>query len=819
MTFRELVSRWGRVLAALAVVAVAAALLVAVSGIAQSIPASSSRLATTIDGDARLEVSGVTDSGFDQSLVSAVAVVNGVQAAVPMVRMQQGQAGDMLLLGVDMSVAALHSDLQRALEDQLAGTSLVSLADRVVVGSGTGAHKGDRIRLGDRQVEVAAVVGGAVANRVNSGRFAITSLPLVQAATGRVGSVDSILIVPARNANPNTLREQITRAVAGRAVVGDPMFRAAQARGGFAVLEYTSLILATISLVVASFLIYNVMSMSITQRRRTFSMLRALGAMRRTIVTDLLLEAVGIGLLGGTIGVIAGMVVGHIAIRQLPPAVVGTLEARLEFVLSPWSWVLSVLACTCASVLAAALAARQVYRVSPIEALTEATVDVGDSVKLVPRVLIGGGSVVLIGAAAVVAVVDVGRYAMLAIGLSMVGSIGLCFGLSAVLVRVTAAAARLFGPVGIVAAATIDRSPKRVWATAMTVFVAITTTVAITGADDNVVDSITGSYATVAGADQIISSSAPGVFPTVLLPNDLLAKAAAVPGVQKVLSGQGVYAALGDTKVLIQAAEPGMRNGLFEAAGESTRQQLYAGQGVILSRDVARSMSVSAGDQVDLPTPTGVHRVKVLAVVSFFGGLTGTVGMNLDELREWFHRPGSACLEVVLAPNADAGKVESALRQQIPADLHIYSGSAAVAGIAAGTRQLTALFGSIAWIVVLIAGVAVLNTLMLSVLERRREIGVLRAIGSTVRLAVGSVVTEAGAIGLIGGVLGLIAGCANQYLIVTALADMLDVQVSYRPSVVMLGFGVTAVALCLLGAVPPAIRVARLDILEAIGVG
>ncbi|MFJ9363907.1 ABC transporter permease [Nocardia sp. NPDC101769] len=735
-----------------------------------------------------------------------------------MLRIKQRQGSDqLLLLGVDMTVTALHSDLQRALQDS--GLSAAALAGGVVVGSGVGVHAGDRLQVGDRQLGVSAVVDGAVAARLNGGKFAIAALPVVQQATGRTGSLDSILIVAQPDSDLAAVRANIAKVVNGHAIVGDPTFRAAQARGGFVVLQYTSLTAAAVSLVVAAFLIYNVMSMSISQRRRTFSMLRAIGATRRAIVTDLLVEALGLGLLGGVIGVVAGVIMGEIAMGQLPPAVIDTLESRLEYVMAPWSWVAAVLACTAASVLAAGLAARQVYRVSPIEALSDSVADVGDSPQLSRRVLVGAGSLVLIAATALLATADVGRYAMFAIGLALLGCIGVCFAASTELIRATAGLARALGPAGAVAAATIERSPRRMWATVMTVFIAVATTVAITGADDNVTDSIVDSYATVRGADLVISSAEAGVFPTVLLPADTESTVRSVPGVRKVLAGQGAYASLGDTKVLVQAVDPGMRNGLFEAAGAAVRAQVDAGKGIIVSQDVARSIAVSAGERLDLPTPTGVHQVTVLAVVPFFAGLTGAVGMNLNDLRSWFDRPGSTSFEVDVEANTNVARVDSILRQRLPQSVHTYTGWTGVDSIAASTRQLTALLGSIAWIVVVIAGVALLNTMMLSVLERRREIGVLRAIGSTIRLAVGTVVAEAVAIGLVGGALGLLAGCVNQYLIVTALANVLNVDVDYKLGGSIMGFGMLALALCMLGAIPPAVRVARLDILEAIGVG
>jgi putative ABC transport system permease protein len=121
-------------------------------------------------------------------------------------------------------------------------------------------------------------------------------------------------------------------------------------------------------------------------------------------------------------------------------------------------------------------------------------------------------------------------------------------------------------------------------------------------------------------------------------------------------------------------------------------------------------------------------------------------------------------------------------------------------------------------IVVLVAGVALLNTLTLSVLERRREIGVLRAMGSSRRFTLRMVLAEAAGIGVVGGVLGLVFGCADQWLFSLVSGDMMNFHVTFRPSWLALAFTLGALAISLLGSVPPARRAARLNIIEAVGV-
>jgi putative ABC transport system permease protein len=121
-------------------------------------------------------------------------------------------------------------------------------------------------------------------------------------------------------------------------------------------------------------------------------------------------------------------------------------------------------------------------------------------------------------------------------------------------------------------------------------------------------------------------------------------------------------------------------------------------------------------------------------------------------------------------------------------------------------------------IVVFVAAVALLNTLTLSVLERRREIGVLRAMGSSRRFTLGMVLAEAAGIGIIGGVLGLLFGLADQWLYSLVSGDIMNFNVDFRPSPMALVFTVGALALSLLGSLPPARRAARLNIIEAVSV-
>lgn len=815
---REVRRHPGRTVMSLAVVAISAALLVAVFGIAGSITASSDRFVAGVGGDASLEVSGVTDTGFPEAVRLDAVKVPGVAAAVPMLRTTVGPPAErIVLLGVDESITAMRSDLQRAVEDQIG--LLATEPNSVAVGEETGYATGDSIAVGTGKVTVAAVISGADAERINGGNFILGPLPLLQRLLDRVGMIDSVLVVAAPNADIASVRADLTEAAGGRAVVTDPTFRAAKTGGAVSIMNTLMLSVASCSLVVAGFLIFNAMSMAITQRRPVISLLRAVGAKKWQIVHDLLVEAALVGLLGGLVGSALGVLMGRLSIGGLPPALLQGYETRTEYILPGYAIPVAVAACSAVTVAAAALAARQVYKVAPVEALAPIGTSSADAVPRAVRAVAGIIGIFFIVVAAFVASSDLGKLSVAAIGLAAVGDIAVCFGFAGPIVRAAAAVARVFGSPGALAAATIERAPRRVWVTLMTVMIAVSITVQSTGANTNAIDSTNASFSSLAEAEFYVSSSVPGVLPTApTLPSDTQASLASIPGVADVVPAQMAFATLGDNRVVIQGLAPGTVAPPTGAMNPQVLQQMLAGDGVVVSREIARDLGIAAGDELTLPTPTGERRVRVLEVVPYFSLFGGVVSMSLTQLREWFDRPGSTILAVKLAPGADHAAVEATIRDRLPGGVLAYSGDEAVAAIGKGMKATTGLVDTMAWIVVIVASIALLNTLMLSVLQRRRELGVIRAIGASRRFVLRTVLAEAAGIGTVGAAIGAAFGAVNQYLTSSALTNVLSIDVVYAASVLAAVFACAAFALTLLGAIPPAVRAARLEIVDAVAV-
>jgi putative ABC transport system permease protein len=815
-SLREVAAAHGRAAASLIVITVSSALLVAVLGLITSIDDSISRLARGIAGTATFEVSGIGDGGIPEAVLGDVERVPGVSIAVPVVQTSVAtRFGPTLLLGADARSIRVNGALRDAVSTRL--NALTSTPHGVLAGPGMGLKSGEQVAVGTAVVTVAGVLDGTDEGRLNGGRFLLCPLRFAQKLAGRGASLDNVLVVPKAGADHATLRSSITQAVAKRALVTEPQARSAEVSTGVNLVRFVALSAGAFAFVVAGFLIYTALSMSIAQRRSHVSRLRAIGARPALLVAGLLGEVGAYGLIGGAIGAVLGTFIGRAVIGGLPDVFMQTVTARIEYFIPVWAVPAGIVASIVASVAAAAVAARQVYKVTPIEAMVPLEASTLDVVPRQLRVGAFATFVVLAVVAFYIATADLGLIADTAISVMFAALIALGFALGGVLVRGCAAVAELFRGAGAVAASAIRREPRRVWATMMTVAIAVAATLALNGGGANAVDSARDSFAVLGDTDIWVSTRGPGLFPTgPLLPRELRDRIVSIPGVARVSDTQAGYATINGSKVMVYGLGEDSPNPLLQTVNDDVRRDVLAGRGVVVSRDLARRLQLRAGDTLPLQTTLGVRPVRVLASVPFFSGLSGTVGINIDQMRQWFNRPGQTALGVTADPGTDLTKLLGEVRKAVPAGIDVYSGKDAVDGFGRVLRQAFQLTDVI-WIVVLvIAALALLNMLTMSILARRREIGVLRAIGSTRRFVFGSTLAEGAAIGLVGGAVGIIFGTVEQYLSDFASSEVWSVDVSYRPVPLAFVLAAGAVIFCVIGSIAPATQAARTGIISAV---
>ncbi|MFT3716845.1 MAG: FtsX-like permease family protein [Gordonia sp. (in: high G+C Gram-positive bacteria)] len=825
LNLRELSSHRLRVVTSLIVIVVASGLLIAVLGAYGSMSDTVSKFNRAISGSATLEVAAVADTGIDDSLVGEVrSAATDAKSVVPLVRgsiLVNGESTT--LLGSDMRVTALSPQLRSAVAASGGSLGADDLQDGIIAGAGTGLREGQQLTVSGVDVRVLRVVDDADTRVLNGGRFVFAYLQLAQQLTGLDGAVDSILIVPKPGADAAALRGEVEKAVDGRAAVVDPDFRVKQAEVASAVTRDSTLLVSLVSLIIAAFLVFNTMNMAVASRRQSLAMIRALGARRRHLVGDLLAEAGVFGLVGGLLGVPVGILAGRWAVGRLPSAV-GSTPIEVSYSLPAYAAPLTVAACILACVAATALAARSVFAVEPVEAMVPGeAADAAPPSRLLRWSLAGIGTAMVIGAFLMPQFIQ-GQAALLAGAVYSLGGLLLCFGLITVLVTAVVVVSRWFRGPGRLAAVNSERAPRRVWATVMTVAVAIAVGVGISGALNNMIGSIGRSLDGLSDPDLYVSSRSAEDIPVgpVLNP-DIASQVEKVPGVARVTGGQWASVNLGDARAMLQGLEPDAAAPFMRKASPEAVKQTLDGDGILISRVLARTLGVKVGDTIRLATPTGYHEVVVRDTVNYVTIDSGTAAISVDRMADWFKRPGETYLQVFLDPGADRAAVTraiTAIADRYPGagdrPVYVYTGHVALQATQKTVQQAGAFTVAIQWIVAGAAAIALLNTLLLSVLERRREIGVLRAMGASRRFVVAMVLAEAGSVAVVGAVVGVVMGSGLHYLSDKILTEVTSIDILYRPLWSSALYVAVAAALCLFGALVPALRASRMNITESI---
>ncbi|GAC67975.1 ABC transporter permease [Gordonia soli] len=832
LNLREIRTHRLRVVTSLAVVIVSSALLIAVLGTYGSLTESVRQFNAAITGTAQVEVAAIADSGVDDAIAGEIRrEVPQARSVVPIIR-DSIEIGDRqtVLLGSDYRVTALSDRLRDAVSSgdgaeggSAQGISQTDLDDGVIVGSATGLREGQRVRINGVDVRVLRVVGGDQGAVLNRGNFVFAYLGLAQRLTDLDGKLSSILVVAAPGVDIPALRERVGEVVDGRAVVVDPAFRVKQTEVAGSVVRDATLLVSLISLVIAGFLVFNTMNMAVASRRKSLAMVRALGARRGHLVGDLIGEAAIFGFVGGLIGIPVGILAGRWAIGRLPAAS-GDQAAIISYHLPIYAPIVGVIACVLACVAATSLAARSVFAVSPVEAMVSG--DVADSAPRRRAVTWGAGIVGVLVVIASWVIVDTvpGRPAIVAGAVYAIGGLLICFALSTPLVRTVVAVSRRFGGPGQLAAVNTERSPRRAWATMMTVAVAVAVGIGTSGALANLVGSISSSLDGLGDPDFYVASTKPNDIPLgPTLDPSLEPEIARVPGVAEVVGAQWASVNVGESRVLLQGLTPSSRAPFMRKASDSAIRDTLAGNGIILSNVLSRTLGVGVGDTLRLATPTGYRSLVVRDTVDYVSIDSGTGAIANTLLADWFERPGATYLQVMLDPGADPEQVRAELAAAAARHpsvgerpVRVYSGGEALEATQATAEQSGAFTIAIQWIVAAAAAVALLNTLLLSVIERRRELGVLRAMGASRRFISRMVLAEAAAVAVVGSVIGLVLGSALHLLSDAILTATTSIQVQYSPQLSTLLFVSVAFALCLVGSSVPAARASRMNISESI---
>jgi len=690
---------------------------------------------------------------------------------------------------------------------------------------------GERVRVaGPGGVKAYKIVGvGEFGDGTELGGASIAQFTLdeAQRLTDKKGKLDEILIAAKKGVSPEELKLRVRQAlppdVTVRTAKETADAESQDIKDGFSFLTIALLVFAGIALFVGCFLIFNTFSITVSQRTREFGMLRTLGASANQVLATVLLEAVLIGLLASLIGLVGG--IGFVALITGLFKALGFSLPTTHLVISAKTVIIALVVGLVATTLASFIPALRATRVTPLEALRDP--GTGREARGGRRRTIIGGVMLALGAL----LVGVGLFGTNSAGTSFQlfgpGLVLLFIGVAMLSNRMIKPIAsmvgwpleRLRGVTGRLARENTLRNPSRTTTTAAALMIGValvtfvaTFAAAISKSVDQAIDDSFAADLFLVNTDGF--SRIPGGVAEAVQKVDGVETVSPVASADARIDGVG--------KQVVNAIDPQtigkVAHFKWKDGSDATLQQLGS-KGAIAESDWAKDNDVGIGDLVTLTTPTGLRPTyTVLGTARDEPGLfVSSIAIPHKAFARDFGIDQDDAIFVAFAPNAnttaaragvdrvlsrDFPNVESRSQEQLKQDQRDQ------------INQLVVLIYALLALSIIISLFGVVNTLILTIHERTRELGMLRAIGTSKAQVRQMIRYESVITAMIGAIIGAVIGLVLAIVAVKALADeglVLSIPVPLLVIMLILA-GIAGVA----AAIAPARRASRLNVIEAL---
>jgi putative ABC transport system permease protein len=695
-----------------------------------------------------------------------------------------------------------------------------------------GLELGDTIKLiAQGKLESFRLVGFTQLGSASFGGASIAqvTLPVAQRLTHKRGRFDQISVAAEEGVSAEALKRRIEKRMPAGVRVETAQESADRSvediREGLGFLRTFLLVFGFIAVFVGSFLIFNTFSITVAQRVSEFGMLRTLGASRRQILTTVMVEAVAIGLLGALLGIGGGFLIAA-AINALFEAF-GIDLPTTSLVLESRTVVVALLVGLLVTTVASLIPALRSTRVPPIAALHSFRPAPTRRRRLVYLVLS------LLLAALGLAMVLLGLFgsggAGTRAGLIGGGAVVIVFAVSIFsprLVPPLAAVAgwpleRLRRLTGRLARENAQRNPSRTAVTAAALMIGVTlvafVTVFAAGLKSTVAQVVDENF-----AGGLVIQNTDGFSP---IPNGAAVAAGKVPGVELVATIRGAEAKVleggrAGAKVPVDAPTPDIGETVsveWKEGGPEALRNL-AGNEAIVSDDFAADHDLEPGDRFQLLTQARARpRFRVVGEFDSKLGVFGSVLVTQKVMARDFRQTQDLMDFVKVEEGASADQVQAVLEQGVEAAFpvaEVLNQGELKESREEQINQLVMLVYALLVFAILISLFGIANTLALSIHERTRELGMLRAIGMSRRQVRTMIRYEAVITALIGAILGMVLGIVFAALIAQPLKDE-GFTLSYPVGSLVLLLVLAALA-GVVAAILPARRASRLDVLQSL---
>ncbi len=589
------------------------------------------------------------------------------------------------------------------------------------------------------------------------------------------------------------------------------------------------------TLAMGGFIIFNTFRTIVAERRHDIGMLRAIGANRLTIIGFVLTEGLVQGVIGTVIGIGLGYLLGIVITAGTSPVMKQFMNMEISVVVEPSLVVVSIVLGVGVTLLAGLLPALSASRVTPMEALRPSF---GQVIQRINRIGTVVGAVMII--IAVVGLIT-GNFALVAVG-------GFLFLIGLVLVApaLVRPIANFFGAVlalifaregtGELAQGNLTRQPSRSAITASATMLGLAIVVGAGGMMYSMTGTVMDLFSRSLGSDFLLLPPSVAVWKgDVGASAALKAKIAAVPGVgavsslryaQSSLRSAALKTGTGETMIYVLGIDPveypkisGMD---FQKgnAQEAFRALAADERNVIVNGVLAASANLHVGEVIPLATPTGIQDYRIVAIGGEVLSMKiSTVYISHANMKLDFHKSEDIFYQVNLAPGADPAAVQQRL-EQIVEDYPQFRLVAGREYTAEFRKQYDAIFAGFYVLLGVLAFpslIAILNTLAIGVIERTREIGMLRAIGATRSQVWKTIVAEALLLASLGTAFGILAGLYLSYVFVEGLSATGIFKMTYTfPLAGVLAATAVGLIFGVLAALVPARQASSMEVIKAL---
>ncbi len=733
--------------------------------------------------------------GVDEAMIDEVRAVEGVESAWPLIRelAREGKTGTSLSV---MAVDLLNDERVQAkeqvgdgltfLNDPLAVLVTPSLAQRMNL------TKGSDLTLdtsaGRKVFHVHGIAPESELARAFGGDLLLMDVIAAQLSFERGARFDRIDVVPLEGTNVAALGEALHGIVAERATVTRPQEHSEETDKLLAGFQLGVWLASLVAMVGSAFIIYNTLAVAVVQRRREIGVMRALGATRPQILALIIGEGAVLGVLGALAGLVLGLLGGQ-AVLDLASTAVGELatsNVHADLQISSQQLLVALAIGVLTAVFATALPALRASRVEPAVALQYqvGSEDAGMPPRYANPVCILAGVLALIAAFVAHRIESFAVGACATVLLALMGALAAPAVVRAVAALATRWASSTSPSVRLGVGAFRDNQARNAVAAAA-LGIALGNVVNVGYFLGSIKNSTQDWFERVIRADLLVfsGSSVSATFEHPF-PGELAMTVRGLPGVEYVNALRASKQRFRGETFLLAAHDIARASKYDEipvVEGElaSALEAITAGKAVAASETFVRAFNVKLGDQIALQTPSGPVSFELALVYVDYGSNLGILAIDRAHYLRLWKDTRIDNLWVYAAPETDIAALRTRVTAALGTDqsLMVLANASFKDGVMDIFDRSFLLTHALEAVAILVALLGVANTLAVSVIDRARDLGILRALGAS-RMQINTVfLIEATLVGLSASILGVLGGMLSSLYMVK---ELLRLEMGWR---------------------------------------